>query len=365
MKVFLQSLAALLISSVCALAQSPCPPIVYGAVLTPAQWQSCFMAKADVGSFTSGGASLPYTPLNKAGDSMLGELTTFPSAAGGSGLNIAPGAAPSSPANGDVWVTAAGMFVRINGVTLGPLSALNAGGTLTGELITAASTTASAGLNLPQGSAPTSPVNGDVWTTSAGLFIRIAGTTIGPVGPGNLATASVDCTGTVSGSNIPLTCVSFNGGTTFGTAAAAATGVTGHTLPYLDGINTASAAWTFTGGDFHNAASTFSGGLVETSKNVTSLPYNVGATDEWLCVKITAAGTINLPASPSDGRAVQVADCSGATTADAFSANTVTVKTTDGSTIDGTAGATGLQMTIAKTSNTFKYNLTNTMWKVM
>jgi hypothetical protein len=46
-------------------------------------------------------------------------------------------------------------------------------GTTTGKLTTAASTTGSAGLNLPHGTAPTSPVNGDIWTTTTGLFARI------------------------------------------------------------------------------------------------------------------------------------------------------------------------------------------------
>jgi hypothetical protein len=59
-----------------------------------------------------------------------------------------------------------------------------AGGTLTGELTTAAATTSNSGLNLPQGSAPTSPVNGDLWITSSGLFARINGSTIGPFGTG-------------------------------------------------------------------------------------------------------------------------------------------------------------------------------------
>lgn len=48
-------------------------------------------------------------------------------------------------------------------------------------LTTAASTTASAGLNLPHGTAPTSPVNGDVWTTTAGLYVRVNGSTVGPL----------------------------------------------------------------------------------------------------------------------------------------------------------------------------------------
>lgn len=43
------------------------------------------------------------------------------------------------------------------------------------------STTSSAKLRLPHGSAPSAPVNGDMWTTSAGLFVRINGVTVGPL----------------------------------------------------------------------------------------------------------------------------------------------------------------------------------------
>jgi hypothetical protein len=53
--------------------------------------------------------------------------------------------------------------------------------TLLGELVTLASATGTAGLNLPHGAAPTSPVNGDVWTTTAGLFVRVNGSTVGPL----------------------------------------------------------------------------------------------------------------------------------------------------------------------------------------
>lgn len=44
-----------------------------------------------------------------------------------------------------------------------------------------ASTTSAASLRLPHGSAPTSPVDGDMWTTTAGLFVRINGATVGPL----------------------------------------------------------------------------------------------------------------------------------------------------------------------------------------
>ena len=46
-----------------------------------------------------------------------------------------------------------------------------------GTWVTTASAAAAAGINLPHGTAPTSPVNGDMWTTTSGLFVRINGTT--------------------------------------------------------------------------------------------------------------------------------------------------------------------------------------------
>jgi hypothetical protein len=51
----------------------------------------------------------------------------------------------------------------------------------TSNLTVAAGTTAVSSLNIPHGAAPTSPVNGDMWTTTAGLFIRINGGTVGPL----------------------------------------------------------------------------------------------------------------------------------------------------------------------------------------
>ena len=55
-----------------------------------------------------------------------------------------------------------------------------------------ASTTARASLCLPHGSAPSAPVNGDMWTTTAGLFTRINGATNGV---GDVAGPSSSVTG--------------------------------------------------------------------------------------------------------------------------------------------------------------------------
>lgn len=59
-----------------------------------------------------------------------------------------------------------------------------AGGTMTAgsTLITAATASGQAGLRLPHGTAPSSPINGDIWTTTAGVYARINGGTVGPFG---------------------------------------------------------------------------------------------------------------------------------------------------------------------------------------
>jgi hypothetical protein len=59
--------------------------------------------------------------------------------------------------------------------------AVNVAATFAGTVIAPAATTALAPMRIPHGTAPTSPVNGDMWTTTAGLFVRINGVTVGPL----------------------------------------------------------------------------------------------------------------------------------------------------------------------------------------
>lgn len=207
-------------------------------------------------------------------------LNTAPSTTTSSGFRIRHGTAPSSPTNGDVWTTTSGMYVRINGTTVGPLGTggsgvtpvdstlldwstdryqpyaaaaagafdsgavnpsgttrLNYGGYLyatrlysggeqtitlsaavnanrlavysgptsvsslatlymvgdvlnAGYLFLGASNTTYASIRLPHGTAPTSPTNGDMWTTTSGIYVRINGTTVGPLGAGGGITGS-------------------------------------------------------------------------------------------------------------------------------------------------------------------------------
>lgn len=83
---------------------------------------------------------------------------------------------------------------------LGAAPLLVTGGTMTGKLITAASTTNGAGLNLPPGTAPTSPVNGDLWSTNSGVYARVNGVTIDLVG-GTAPSITVGSTAVLSGTS--------------------------------------------------------------------------------------------------------------------------------------------------------------------
>lgn len=65
-------------------------------------------------------------------------------------------------------------------------------------LIVPASTTAISSLRVPHGAAPTAPVNGDLWTTTAGIFGRINGSTVGPLAAGGSGTVSSGTTNTLA-----------------------------------------------------------------------------------------------------------------------------------------------------------------------
>ena len=72
------------------------------------------------------------------GVGVAGIVATVPvsspaSVVGAAGLNIGQGVAPTTPVNGDVWITSAGMFAQAGGATAGPFSA-GGGGTIGGSL---------------------------------------------------------------------------------------------------------------------------------------------------------------------------------------------------------------------------------------
>jgi hypothetical protein len=210
-----------------------------------------------------------------------GKINTIASTTANAGLNVPHGTAPTTPTNGDLFTTTSGLFARISGVTrqyvdldgtqtingaktftaatqtIGNSTAattinIGTGATLTattkainigtggvsgstttisigsnfgttttvnGLLSTAASAaTAGSGFRIAQGVAPTTPVTGDIWLTSARLFARIGSTTHGlltqvDIGTsGNTATQNVNIANDATASGQTKTVSIGNGG---------------------------------------------------------------------------------------------------------------------------------------------------------
>lgn len=87
---------------------------------------------------TISGANLTGT-TNAASITASGKVTTPASTASAAGLTITPGVAPTTPNNGDIWVTTSGVNARVNGATV----ALSAGAGL--SAVTAAAPLAGSG----------------------------------------------------------------------------------------------------------------------------------------------------------------------------------------------------------------------------
>ena len=145
-----------------------------------------------------------------SGATFTGEVVTPASTTGTAGLTIPHGVAPTTPVNGEIWTTTSGLFYRINGTTVSP--ATLAGGTFTGLVSTPASTTSSAGFRIVQGVAPTAPTNGDIWQDGTNMNVRIGGATqvIPALGTANTFTGNVTFNGTFNANGSP---VNFGAGT--------------------------------------------------------------------------------------------------------------------------------------------------------
>jgi hypothetical protein len=90
-----------------AFAQSS-PNFSRGQVPTAGQWNAAFATKQD---------RLTFTPLNQAGGTMAGKLQAAPATVNGAGFSLLPGITPTSPSNGDLWVSGGSLFARLGGLT--------------------------------------------------------------------------------------------------------------------------------------------------------------------------------------------------------------------------------------------------------
>ncbi|MFA6315617.1 MAG: hypothetical protein WC648_04610 [Candidatus Paceibacterota bacterium] len=92
-----------------------------------------------------------------------------------------PAVTSTTGATDVVPVVASGVTSKITVNNLLADKAPVASPTFTGKVTTAASAAvAGAGFNLPHGVAPNTPANGDCWTTTAGLYCYVNGSTVGP-----------------------------------------------------------------------------------------------------------------------------------------------------------------------------------------
>ena len=114
--------------------------------------------------------------VRPSGDTMTGPLILSPSTTAGAGINIGDGVAPTSPANGDLWIAGASFLYRSNGATRTVMP--TSGGTFSGRVTFLTSTTSLSSINIPHGAVPTTPNDGDIWTTTSGVFARVNGATV-------------------------------------------------------------------------------------------------------------------------------------------------------------------------------------------
>jgi hypothetical protein len=143
------------------------PNLTFGQVLTPAQWNQLFINKQDY---------LGAAPLLITGGNMTGPLVTASSTAGVAGFSILPGTAPTSPVNGNMWMTAAGLFAQVNGGTVGPFASAT-GGTISNLVVTGSFTAIGLVTNADLANASTT-VNGQTCTLGGACTITASAGTI-------------------------------------------------------------------------------------------------------------------------------------------------------------------------------------------
>jgi hypothetical protein len=147
---------------------------------------------AQVAAFRSDGVILPSvgitfsdaTTQTTAGISAATAASTYQTIAGMS--SYAPKASPALTGNVTITSNSTGAALFIEQSGTGNILTLHDQASDTtfvaidanGKINTIASeTTNGAGFNIPHGAAPTTPVNGDIWTTTSGLLARINGVT--------------------------------------------------------------------------------------------------------------------------------------------------------------------------------------------
>jgi hypothetical protein len=176
------------------------PGLNFGDVPTAMQWNLFFSQKMD---YTGSPA------ITAAGGNFTGKVNFAASGTGTAGMNCGVGTAPSSPVDGDIWCTTVGMFVQINGGTVGPLGSGGAGVLAVSGGGTGVATLAAGGVVIGNGTSPVSVYarsgSGTTIATASGSLT--SGHCVSINGTGDFVDAGGACTtggggGTVASSTI-------------------------------------------------------------------------------------------------------------------------------------------------------------------
>lgn len=190
--------------------------------------------------------------------------------------------------------------------------ALKSGTTFTGRVDTVLSATSGAGFNLPHGAAPTSPINGDLWTTTSGLFARINGTTqqAAPL-------ASPTFTGTPAA---PTAAANTN--TTQVATTAFVIGQASSTTPAMNGTAAVGTGTTFARADHVHPTDTTRAPLASpTFTGTVTIPAGASISGFAPLASPTFTGTPAAPTATAGTSTTQLATTAFVTTADNLKAN--------------------------------------------
>ena len=163
---------------------------------TTSKWANATLAEAGIqpaGNYLTSNQSITLT-----GDITGSGTTSIITSLADNG--VAPGNYTSVNVNSKGLITSGNNPTTLSGYGITDALPL-IGGTMVGKIVTAPSTTTAAGLNLPHGNSPTAPVNGDIWSTSSGVYARISGITVTLAGSTGIVPISLGGTGatTVAG----------------------------------------------------------------------------------------------------------------------------------------------------------------------
>jgi hypothetical protein len=157
-------------------------PAVGGVAINTTDWNALL---SDLSSAITGSLSKDGQTTATARIPFAQGLSSSSGSASAPGVSFISSATTGlySPGTGELGLscaTTAVLLATASSLAFPVATTANDNFTVAGLLTTAASTTGGAGLSIPHGTAPTSPVNGMVWTTTSGLYAQINGSTQGP-----------------------------------------------------------------------------------------------------------------------------------------------------------------------------------------